>query len=144
MTNFTGILAQANDFGGGGGDVGMGTAIAAMMVPLVIFGGIFLLILVGQIKIFTKAGKPWWSAIVPIYNFIVLAEIVGRPQWWGICAAVVPCLNIVFPVIMLFDLAKSFGKSSGFAVLMLLFPMIGIPMLGFGDAKYVGPSVQPS
>jgi hypothetical protein len=33
-------------------------------------------------KVFTKAGKPGWAAIVPIYNIIVLLGIAGKPTWW--------------------------------------------------------------
>lgn len=147
MTALTWLLAQADDFDhiGEGGDGDVYLLVAAVVVPLLVAAFVLamLVVIVAQIRIFTKAGRPWWSAVCPFYNFIVLAEIVGRPQWWGICAAFVPCLNIVLPVVMTFDLAKSFGKSAGFAVLMLLLPVIGFPMLGFGGAKYVGPSVQP-
>ena len=37
-------------------------------------------------RIFEKAGQPGWAAIIPIYNVIVLLEIVGRPLWWIILA----------------------------------------------------------
>ena len=30
-------------------------------------------------KVFTKAGKPGWAAIIPIYNIWVLLEIAGKP-----------------------------------------------------------------
>ena len=32
--------------------------------------------------IFKKAGKAGWAALIPIYNIVVLLEIVGRPVWW--------------------------------------------------------------
>jgi hypothetical protein len=38
------------------------------------------------------------------------------------------------------DLAKSFGKSGGYAVGLIFLSFIFIPMLGFGSAKYVGPA----
>ena len=40
------------------------------------------LYIVGFWKIFDKAGKPGWAAIIPIYNLWVLLEVVGRPGWW--------------------------------------------------------------
>lgn len=30
-------------------------------------------------KIFAKAGQPGWAAIIPIYNMIVLLQIVNKP-----------------------------------------------------------------
>jgi hypothetical protein len=37
------------------------------------------------------------------------------------------------------DLAKSFGKTTGFGVLMIFFPAIMNPILAFGSSRYVGP-----
>ena len=36
-------------------------------------------------------------------------------------------------------LSKSFGKDEGFTVGMVLLGFIFIPILAFGDAKYLGP-----
>jgi hypothetical protein len=47
-----------------------------------------------HVKIFAKANKPGWAAIIPIYNMIVLLEVVGRPFWW-ILLKLIPCVNIV-------------------------------------------------
>jgi ABC-type sulfate transport system permease subunit len=90
--------------------------------------------------IFQKAGKPGWAAIIPIYNAIVLLEVVGRPTWWVILLYFVPFVNLIIGIIVLFDLAKSFGKGGGFAVGMLLLPFIFYPVLAFGDAEYQGPA----
>ena len=105
-------------------------------------GMLFWLIVVGisiaaMWKIFTKAGKPGWAAIVPIYNLIVLFDIVGRPLWW-IVLFFVPFVNFVIAIILVVDLAKVFGKGAGFAVGMLLLPIVFYPMLGFGSAQYLG------
>lgn len=99
--------------------------------------GIFLLLALW--KIFTKAGKPGWASIIPIYNIWVELEIVGRPGWW-LLMMLIPGVNIIFSIIVLFDLAKSFGKGSGFGFGLLLLPYIFFPILGFGDAQYKGPS----
>jgi hypothetical protein len=36
------------------------------------------------------------------------------------------------------DLAKSYGKTIGFAVGLILPPFVFIPLLGFGQAGYLG------
>ena len=52
------------------------------------FGGflLYMVVIVFYIycmwRIFAKAGKPGWAAIIPIYNILVELEIVGRPWWW--------------------------------------------------------------
>jgi hypothetical protein len=47
------------------------------MLVLLIQLAILVAILAGAWKMFEKAGKPGWAAIIPIYNGIVLLEIVG-------------------------------------------------------------------
>ncbi len=92
-------------------------------------------------KIFVKAGKPGWAAIIPIYNLIVLLEIVGRPIWWVILMFI-PLANLIVSVILCFDLAKSFGKSVGFGLGLLLLGIVFAPILAFGSASYKGPAAQ--
>jgi hypothetical protein len=33
-------------------------------------------------KIFEKAGRPGWEAIIPLYSAYILLKIVGKPGWW--------------------------------------------------------------
>jgi len=106
---------------------------------VILYLAIIVIMVVGMWKVFEKAGKPGWAAIIPIYNMIVLIEIVGKPMIW-ILWLIIPCVNFVF-VVWLYNLvAKSFGKSEGFTVGMLIFPYIFWPILGFGSATYLGPS----
>jgi hypothetical protein len=44
--------------------------------------GVTVFIVAAMWKVFTKADKPGWAAIVPIYNVIVMLKIAGRPMWW--------------------------------------------------------------
>ena len=105
-----------------------------------IFGlAIWILMIVGFWKIFEKAGKPGWAAIIPIYNIIVLLEIIGKPVWW-IILLFIPCVNIVFAVWMYNLLSKSFGQSEGFTIGLLLLPFVFFPLLGFGNYPYLGPA----
>jgi hypothetical protein len=91
-------------------------------------------------KVFTKAGQPGWASIIPIYNWIVLCKIVGRPAWWVLLLLI--CFPI-FYIIICIDLAKSFGKGGGFAVGLILLSVVFFPILGFGNAQYQGPSAAP-
>lgn len=111
------------------------------MGVLLVYLAILAFMLVAMWKIFTKAGKPGWAAIIPIYNIIVWLEIVGRPMWW-VALMLIPFVNIVVAVIITNDLAKAFGKTTGWTFGLILLPIIFYPMLAFGNAKYGGPVAQ--
>ena len=98
-----------------------------------------ILILAAWWKIFTKAGQPGWACIIPIYNLYVWCKIVGRPWWW-LLLMLIPFVNFIIAIILLIDLAKSFGKGVGFGIGLLLLPFIFFPILGFGSAQYQGPT----
>ncbi|MBW3519776.1 DUF5684 domain-containing protein [Flavobacterium sp. NKUCC04_CG] len=109
------------------------------MIGFIIYLAVIILIVAAQWKIFAKAGKPGWAAIIPIYNIIVLLEIIGKPLWW-IFLFLIPGVNIIFMIWTYNLLSKSFGKTEGFTVGIILLPFIFLPILGFGDAKYIGPA----
>ncbi|WP_036600756.1 DUF5684 domain-containing protein [Olivibacter sitiensis] len=103
---------------------------------------LYVLMAIGLWKLFEKAGKPGWAALVPVYNFIVVAEIVGKPAWWGVLVYIPCCVNFIFGIWLLNLLMKSFGKDTVYTVLAVFFPYIVLPLLGFSDAKYLGPSAK--
>lgn len=132
----------------------------AVAAVLGLFTGVFLLVLLPLIifyivclwKTFEKAGVEGWKAIVPVYNGWVLAEIAGKPGWWGIVgfAGVIPVLGwiasivaFVLYIIIAIELSKKFGKDSVFAILLIVLPVIGFAVLAFGNAKYNG-SAKPA
>jgi len=118
-------------------EIGGGAAAAAGIIFFLIYFAIIIVMIASMWKIFTKAGKPGWAAIIPIYNIIVLLEIVGRPMWWILIYLI--CAPIA-AIIISIDLAKSFGKDIGFGIGLIILPIVFFPMLGFGAATYVGPS----
>ena len=106
-------------------------------VILVVYLAIFVLVVAGLWRVFTKAGEAGWKAIIPIWNALVLLRIVGRPLWW-IILLLIPLVNFIVWLIVSLDLAKSFGKGSGFGVGLWLLSFIFVPILGFGSATYQG------
>lgn len=102
---------------------------------------VLVLVLASLWKIFTKAGKPGWAALIPFYNTIVILQIVGRPVWWFVLL-LIPFVNIVFAIILAHDISKSFGRGVGTTLLLIFLPFIGYPMLAFGSASYVAPSAS--
>ncbi len=86
-------------------------------------------------KIFVKAGKPGWAAIVPIYNLIVFCQIIKKPSLYFLLL-LIPVAQIVFLIIMLNGLSKAFGKGTGFTVGLIFLGFIFMPILAFGKAAY--------
>ncbi|CAG0980496.1 hypothetical protein FLAV_01741 [Flavobacteriales bacterium] len=113
-----------------------------MAAVMIIYLAIIVLMIASMWKVFTKAGKPGWAAIVPIYNIIVLLQIVGRPTWW-IILFLIPIVSLIIMIMVMIDVAKSFGKGGGFAAGLILLGIIFWPILAFGDAQYVGPAAAP-
>ena len=111
------------------------TSGAIGIVPMLFIIALAALMIVSTWKLFTKAGRPGWASLIPIYNIWVLLEIVKKPAWW-LVLMLVPIVQIVPLVLMPFWIAKSFGKSAGYGVGLLLLPFVFQPMLAFGDAKY--------
>ncbi len=101
---------------------------------------IYLLILVLAItalwKIFTKAGQAGWKSFIPIYNAIIELRIVGMSGWYFLIF-LIPFVNIIFGIYVAYKLAVAFGYGIGMTILE--FFLVGILILGFGKAKYLGP-----
>ncbi|MBI5511803.1 MAG: signal peptidase I [Deltaproteobacteria bacterium] len=116
---------------------------AGMIVVGIIYLAVIVLMIASFWKIFVKAGKPGWAAIVPIYNIVVLLNIIGKPVWWIILFCI-PLVNFVIAIIVYVALAKAFGKGVGFAIGLLLLSFIFFPILGFGSAQYVGGGAAPT
>lgn len=112
----------------------MGAAIVG-----IIYLAVLVLMVASMWKIYVKANEPGWAAIVPIYNIVVMFKIIGKPLWW-IVLYFIPVVNFVASILIVVSLAKSFGKSTGFAVGMIFLPFIFLPMLAFSDATYQGPA----
>tara|TARA_B100000795_G_scaffold269962_1_gene261402 strand:- start:3761 stop:5458 length:1698 start_codon:yes stop_codon:yes gene_type:complete len=76
----------------------------------------------GTWKLYVKAGRKAWEAAIPIYNGIVLMQIINRPKWWVILLFI-PIVNLLmFPVIWI-ETIRTFGfykKSDSLLVLITL------------------------
>ena len=106
-----------------------------MIVLLVICA----IMLISLWKIFKKAGKPGWAAIIPIYSTYVLFEMVGMKGWYAFLMFIPLVGSIIVAIMQIIayvKLAKCFGKSSGYAVGIVLLPIIFLPMLAFDNSTY--------
>lgn len=78
----------------------------------------------GTWKLYVKAGRKAWEAAIPVYNAIVLMQIINRPKWWVILLFI-PIINLLmFPVVWV-ETLRSFGKNK------ISDTWLGILTLGF-------------
>ena len=93
------------------------------------------LTMVAQWKIFKKAGKEGWKALIPIYNTYTLLQILNMEPM--LCLLMLlPFAQFMLNIVMCVKLAKSFGKTTGFAIGLILLGPIFLMILGFGNATY--------
>jgi hypothetical protein len=90
-------------------------------------------------RLFEKADKAGWKVVIPIYNLVVACRIAGRPAWW-VLLFLIPVVNLLPAVLIPIDIAKSFGKGTGFGIGLILLGFIFYPVLALGDAEYQGPA----
>ena len=95
----------------------------------------------GLWMVFTKAGEDAWKAIIPIWNVLILLKIVGR-EWWWIILMLIPIVGFIVWIIVALDLAKSYGRGTGFGIGLIIFPYIWTIILGFGSDTYKGPAAK--
>ena len=131
---------------------------------LIVFGflfiGLYIFFLFSKWKVYQKAGKFGWEAVIPFYNTWVLVEITGL-KWWFFfiaCAtslASILSLGLLIPfgglisLVGLFcchyNLAKKFNKEPiGYAIGLTILPIIFYPILAFSQNNTYNPDVEVS
>ncbi len=113
---------------GYGASSGLGTMVGVYSV-------VWLAMIVAMWKVFTKAGKPGWAAIIPFYNTYTLFDMVYG-DGLKFLFLLVPFYNIYISIKLYIDLASAFGKSGGFAVGLIFLNPIFMCILGFGPAVF--------
>lgn len=110
--------------------------LGAIMIPLLI---LFIISVIATWKIFTKCGVEGWKSIIPIYNYVVLCQIVGINPIW-ILVFLIPFVGSIAGFILMIAiyirLARGFGKSDGFVVGLVLLNFIFEMILAFGSATW--------
>jgi hypothetical protein len=72
----------------------------------------------------------WW---VPIANYLLVLRAAGKPGWWLILM-LIPFVNLVVFFIVWLEVARVLGHGTGWGVVAVLIPIIGVPFLAFADA----------
>ncbi|HQY99649.1 MAG TPA: DUF5684 domain-containing protein [Propionicimonas sp.] len=114
---------------------------ALFSLPVILVSlAIGVLMLVAVWKVFAKAGEPGWASLIPFYNTYVEFRMAGYNPWLFLLL-LVPVVNIVLALLVSYKIGETFGKGPVFNIVwMVLFPVVGWLILGFGDAQYRRPA----
>lgn len=115
-----------------------------MIVYMIIMLAVAVFSIVAMWKVFKKAGKNGWEAIIPIYNLVVLFQISGidpKKLFWFLLPFIGQIIVFVYLIMAYIKLAKAFGKSSGFAAGLIFLNVVFMGILAFDDSVYSGTSV---
>lgn len=123
----------------------LGMGMLSMMIIyislLAIGVAVSVLEIIAMWKMFRKAGRQGWEAIIPFYNMWTLFEISGY-RGANIFFMFIPYAGIVillvFEIKAAISLSQKFHKNGGFAALLVLVPVVGYCILGFGKDTYDG------
>ena len=145
----------------------MGLLIISSMMVL---GGMYLIFafvwwilqIIANWHIFTKAGEAGWKSLIPIYGDYVSYKIAWQTSYFwlnfilGILLSYVSNANLnesmflslivillkialtVINIMYCVKLARAFGRGIGFAIGLILLQPIFLLILGFGSDQYYG------
>ena len=145
----------------------MGLLIISSMMVL---GGMYLIFafvwwilqIIANWNIFTKAGETGWKSLIPIYGDYVSYKIAWQTSYFwlnfilGILLSYVSNANLnesmflslivillkialtVINIMYCVKLARAFGRGIGFAIGLILLQPIFLLILGFGSDQYYG------
>lgn len=102
--------------------------------PVLALGGLVFLV-VARIALYAKAGRSFWSALIPFYAEWTFARIAGAPGLLGLLLWV-PVLNVLVWFALNFGLARRFGRSPLYALGLIFVNPLFMPVLAFGSSRY--------
>lgn len=108
--------------------------ISGFIINLIL--GLFVLTLASQWRIFRKAGYKGWYSIIPIYNLVIMCDIIKRGRWW-VLLFFIPIINLIALATITNGMARVFNRSDSFSVGLFFFPFIYFPILAFGQNEYI-------
>lgn len=84
--------------------------------------------------LFMKANKRWWAGLIPIYNIMILSEMVFKKKILGLIS-LIPFVGILYILVVFYKLGEKF-RYNGIVTALLSFAMI--PVIAYGDHPYDG------
>lgn len=90
-------------------------------------------------KLFVKAGRKTWEAYVPIYNYVVLLEIIERPKWW-IILLFIPVVGNILILVLVYEFLHVFNyRKKRYTLFTIISLGLYLAYINFdGKTEYVG------
>lgn len=100
---------------------------------LLFFGIVNVIHFISTWKLYQAAGKKAWEAVIPVYNAVVLMQIINRPRWW-VFLFFIPTINLIIIPIVWVETLRSFGfRSTRDTALVLLSGGLYIATKNYGS-----------
>ena len=127
----------------------------------------YVLQVIANWRIFTKAGEKGWKSIIPVYNTYITFKIAWKPVFFwvslavtvaaGVCSALMPAdaggaapvltvityaamvAGVVMYVVCSHKLSKAFDHGVGFTLGLIFLNPVFLLILGLGSSQYQGP-----
>lgn len=99
----------------------------------------------GTWRLYKKAGRQPWEALIPVYNAVVLMKIINRPWWWVILLFI-PIVNLIMIPVVWVETIRSFGRNSTLETILVIITFgLYIFYVNYAlDVKYIEDrSLQP-
>lgn len=121
--------------------LGIGLIIFAILIALALI--VFTAVI--RWRLFLKAGKDGWEAIIPFYSGWTLYEISGFPGWLSLISyiSVIPVIRYIGPltaialsIVTSMSLCKKFNRGGYFWILAAFVPFVGLAIIAFSSDEY--------
>lgn len=100
------------------------------------------LVIIAQWKLFVKAGRHGWAALIPFYNTYTMFDIVYG-NGISFLKLLIPFYNIYVMIKFYLDFAVCYGQSAAYGIGLWLLSPVFFPLLAFSsDTAYRGPVVR--
>ena len=125
---------------------------------------IYVVFVIAEWKILTKAGEKGWKSLIPVYNVFISHHIVGMSHIWFILEVITWIIEIILEfvkgipswialvfgiftavftlvseLIHIIKMCSCFGKKTAFKIGMILIPDLFFLIIAFGQSKYHKP-----
>lgn len=107
-----------------------GFMLVFVILMLIIGMALSIFMMITMWKFFNKSKKPGYAAVIPVYNVYVLCQIANCP-WWYLLLLLIPLANVYFMFVLCNNIAKRYGKTTGFSVGLLLLPIVFFAILAY-------------
>ena len=141
------------------------TVLLVLLISSAVLLILGVIMIVANWRIYEKAGEHGWWSLVPVLGGHVAYKIAWHPFFFwfnaaclcgveifsymqldgevnmpyiAIASLVLSIASLVMSIAYNIKLSKAFGHGVGFAVGLILLPILFIPILGFGSSEYEG------